>query len=432
MKRPEKMIIYNLFPLLAGPLPRWKEHFIRIRDMGFNWVFVNPIQEPGMSGSIYAIKNFFEINPVLLESNAGGSEQQVREMVGAAGEQGLRLMIDLVINHCSIDSPLLKDHPGWFEWDGKGEVVHPYALHNERKIVWGDLARFNPSNSEDRENLHRYRLGLIRHLADLGFKGFRCDAAYQIPAEEWISVIDDAKACNPDLLFVAETLGCTPKQTRRLVAAGFDYILNSSKWWDYESRWLLNQYHLTRDLVPSISFPESHDTERLCEELEGNLAGMKQRFLFSALFSTGVMIPMGFEFGFRKKLHVVKTTPSDWERTGIDLSSFIKRVNKTKQEFDIFQEESATQVFTEGNPRVIVMWKGSSRTGREALVLLNKDIHRRQSFKARDIYEFFESKAPITDVSPENPIEEVPVNFSFDLAPGEGRVLIPKEENGVD
>lgn len=432
MRKPQKMIIYNLFPLLAGPLPRWKEHFTRVRDMGFNWVFVNPIQEPGMSGSIYAIKNYFELNPALLEPEAGDSDQQVREMVGAAGENGLRLTIDLVINHCSIDSPLLKDQPGWFEWDGKGEVVHPYALHNGRKVVWGDLARFNPSNPEDREGLHRYRLELIRHLAKQGFRGFRCDAAYQIPAEEWMRLIDDAKAFNLDLLFIAETLGCTPKQTRRLVGAGFDYIFNSSKWWDYESRWLLNQYLLTRDLVPSISFPESHDTERLSEELKGNLAGIKQRFLFSALFSTGVMIPMGFEFGFRKKLHVVKTTPWDWEKTGIDLSPFIKKVNKVKQQFEILQEEAETQVFTEGNPQVMAMWKGSSRTGREALILLNKDIHSYQFFRAGDIYEFFESKAPILDVSPENPIEEVPVKFSFDLAPGEGRVLIPREENGAD
>jgi len=43
LKEPQDMIIYNLFPLLAGPLPRWKEHFTRIRDMGFNWVFVNPV-----------------------------------------------------------------------------------------------------------------------------------------------------------------------------------------------------------------------------------------------------------------------------------------------------------------------------------------------------------------------------------------------------
>ena len=28
------------------------------------------------------------------------------------------------------------------------------------------------------------------------------------------------------------------------------------------------------------------------------------------------MMPMGFEFGFRKPLHVVHTTPADWETDG--------------------------------------------------------------------------------------------------------------------
>jgi len=428
MKPPEKMMLYNLFPLLAGPFPGWREHFGRIRDMGFNWLFVNPIQKPGMSGSIYSIKDHFEINPVLLAPDGGDPLQQTRAAVESANAQGLRVMVDLVINHCSIDSPLLEEHPGWFQWDREGEVVHPYAMEGRKKVVWGDLARFDYRSSADPEGLHGYWVGLIRYLADLGFEGFRCDAAYQVPADRWERLIGESKERHPHLLFAAETLGCTPAQTTRLVHAGFDYIFNSSKWWDYKSHWLLNQHHLTRDLVPSVGFPESHDTERLCEELGGNLAGMKQRYLFTALFSAGIMMPVGFEFGFRKKLHVVETTPRDWEQTGIDLTPFIGKVNRLKETYEIFQEESANQVFADGNPAVLVMWKGSSLTGREALLLLNKDIYGAQTFEAQDIHGFFESRAPITDVSPENRVEEVPSRFSVELGPGEGRVLIPGQE----
>lgn len=428
MKTPEKMMVYNLFPLLAGPFSRWTQHFGRIRDMGFNWLFVNPIQRPGMSGSIYSIKDHFEINPALLDPNGEEARQQIRAVVESARAHGLRVMIDLVINHCSIDSPLMKEHPNWFEWDQEGEVVHPYAMEGRKKVVWGDLARFDYRDSVDPMGLQSYWVGLIRHLADLGFEGLRCDAAYQVPADRWKMLIGESKNTYPHLLFAAETLGCTPAQTARLVHAGFDYIFNSSKWWDYESHWLLNQHHLTRDVAPSVGFPESHDTERLCEELEGNLAGMKQRYLFTALFSAGIMMPVGFEFGFRKKLHVVETTPRDWEQTGIDLTAFIRKVNGIKEEHEIFQEESANQVFAEGNPHVLVMWKGSSRTGREALLLLNKDVHRAQIFETQDIHDFFESKAPITDVSPENRFGEVPAKLSVDLAPGEGRVLIPEAE----
>jgi len=396
--------------------------------MGFNWVFVNPIQAPGMSGSLYAIRDYFQINPGLCDPNHGTSPQeQVADMVEAAENHCLRLMIDLVINHCSIDSPLLEEHPDWFERDDKGEVAHPYANENGKKVVWGDLARFDYRKGKSAEGLIQYFLKVLRHFIGLGFRGFRCDAAYQIPPQVWERLIGEIKGSHSDALFFAETLGCTPKETNSTAKAGFDYIFNSAKWWDFSSRWLMNQYNLTRDLAPSIGFPESHDTARLFDELNGNLNEVKQRYLFTALFSAGVMIPMGFEYGFRKKLHVVKTTPEDWESTGVDLTGFIRKVNSVKRTYDVFQEEAATQMYAEGNPLIMKMWKGSSHTGREALVLLNKDCRNPQSFGTPDIHEFFESKAPLVDVSPENPFKEVWNPFSCDLAPGQGKVLVLKD-----
>ena len=81
----------------------------------------------------------------------------------------------------------------------------------------------------------------------------------------------------------------------------------------------MEQYQLVREIAPSISFPESHDTDRLFQEVHGNEAAMKQRYLFSALFSAGVMVPIGFEYGFRRRLHVVNTRPGDWEQPNICL-----------------------------------------------------------------------------------------------------------------
>ena len=136
------------------------------------------------------------------------------------------------------------------------------------------------------------------------------------------------------------------------------------------------------------------------------------------------MIPMGFEFGFRKKPHVVRTTPADWESTGIDLTSFIRKVNNIKERYRVFQEEAMIQMQTEGNPQVLVMWKGSTLTDQEALLILNKDIHHPQSFRTPNIYDFFESKERLLDASPESPLREIPESFSYELGPGEGRVLV--------
>src|ERR1035438_10592713 len=93
------MTLYNLFPLLAGPLSGWGEHFSRAAAMGFDWVFVNPIQQPGASRSLYSIADYFQINPVLLDSHsAAPPDEQVRQMTAAARAGGLKMMIDLVIN----------------------------------------------------------------------------------------------------------------------------------------------------------------------------------------------------------------------------------------------------------------------------------------------------------------------------------------------
>ena len=70
------MIVYNLFPLLAGPFPRWKEHLGRASTMGFNWVFLNPIQLPGASGSLYSIADYFRLNPLLVEGQTHGGLAQ--------------------------------------------------------------------------------------------------------------------------------------------------------------------------------------------------------------------------------------------------------------------------------------------------------------------------------------------------------------------
>jgi starch synthase (maltosyl-transferring) len=425
MKQHEKMIIYNLFPLIAGKFTEWEKHLIRASDMGFNWVFVNPIHYPGFSGSLYSIKDYFNINHLLIDDESVKTpEEQLRETIRKAEKLGLRMMIDLVINHCAVDSGLIKEHPEWFQWKKKGKIAHPFAMENGKKRVWGDLASYDHRNTRDQEGLYRFFFSIVEFLIDLGFHGFRCDAAYQIPRSLWERLIGETKSKYPDTLFFAETLGCTSDQTRRTASAGFDYIFNSSKWWDFRGAWLLEQYNLTRETAPSVSFPESHDTVRLCKELDGNINGLKQRYLFSSLFSAGSMMPVGFEFGFRKNLHVVKSRPKNWEKTDIDLTSFIKKVNKIKEKYTIFQEEAPTEILQDGNPNILLMWKASTYTQEEALLILNKDIHHHQNFHTERICDFMQSKSPCNDVSPEYSLDYVPEPFTYDLRPGQGIVLV--------
>jgi starch synthase (maltosyl-transferring) len=423
------MLIYNLFPLLAGPFGKWEPHFERAAAMGFDWIFINPVQKPGYSGSLYSIVDYFQLNPLLVDPKSTLSpDQQIKAALAAADRHGLKVMVDLVINHCAFDSELTRKHPQWFVQEN-GAAAHPFCMEDGHKVVWGDLALFNHQHGSDQEGLYRYCYKIVEYLLDLGFKGFRCDAAYQIPGHIWGRLIRDIRQKYPDTAFLAETLGCTADQTKQTAQAGFDYVFNSSKWWDFHGAWLMEQYQLVREIAPSVSFPESHDTERLFQEVNGNVAAMKQRYLFSALFSAGVMIPIGFEYGFRHRLHVVNTRPSDWEQPSTDLCEFITQVNTIKRQYTVFQEESPTSVLPYQNPNILVLWKASAKSHDEALIILNKDPHNHQYFYAENLGNYIQAGAPLMDVSPEYPMEYIPRPFSYDLRPGQAFVMVTRRDH---
>jgi len=137
-----------------------------------------------------------------------------------------------------------------------------------------------------------------------------------------------------------------------------------------------------------------------------------------------VMMPMGFEYAFRKPLHVVHTKPDDWEKTGIDLSPFIAKVNAIKKQHPVFHEESPTSILPCNNPNILLMWKASVQHKDEALLILNKDIAQHQEFHTDHFRQYVQAGAPLRDVSPEHALEYIHEPFHYALRPGQGIVLV--------
>ena len=120
--------IYNLFPRLAGKADQWFSHIQRASDMGFNWIYINPFHPTGSSGSLYAIKDHFGFNSLFFGSmDHGGPANYLKSLISDANRIGLKVMADLVINHTSKQSQLIKEHPDWYKRDEKGHLIHPGA-----------------------------------------------------------------------------------------------------------------------------------------------------------------------------------------------------------------------------------------------------------------------------------------------------------------
>jgi starch synthase (maltosyl-transferring) len=418
------VLIYNLFPRLAGSFPRWKEDIDRAAEMKFTHLYVNPVLYPGFSGSLYSIKDYRHLNPLFVDTSDKKNEwDQFKEIINYTHEKGLTFIFDLVINHTAIDNPWTQTHPEWYVKDENGEIQRPFCMDNGKKIVWGDLAElnFSPSSSSVDE-LVKFWKEYISDLIRLGIDGFRCDAAYQIPADIWKEIISSAKMVNPEVTFFAETLGCPFEDIIELGKAGFDFSFNSSKYWNFRDPWALKQNNLNVGVTRSVSFPESHDTPRLAEELNGKINGIKMRYIFSALFSSGVMMPIGFEFAWRKKTDVVKTLPSDREETGMDLRIFIRRTNDLKRHFAIFSEDSVIEKVESGEGIAALLKRGSD--GTTALIIINHDLDNYREFFHSDLKSVMGADKKIRDVSVEYTMESVNNTFHYNLRPGQVIVLL--------
>ncbi len=380
--------IYNLFPLLAGPMAAWKEHLPRIAAMGFDWVYLNPFHRPGRSGSLYAIKDFDRLHPVVADGVDEPWDDRLKAFCDAAGQHGIRVMVDLVVNHSAKDSRLVEQHPEWFRRQPDGELASagaPDLAAPQGVVTWADLTPIDYDQPAHRDAQLEFWTALVRRYLACGVSGFRCDAAYQVPVDFWRPLIGAARKAAASTVFAAETLGCPPEQTAALAPAGFDLVFNSCKWWDFRAPWLLAQYERLRSVAPSVAFPESHDTPRLIAELESAPSAELEehyafRYSWAAFFSTGVMMPMGYEYGFSQPLDVKDTRPGQWAaqraRAPFDLCERIAAINQLKASTAVLGEEAPQRRLNGPDAQLVVLHRRGDGDAGDAVLVLNPDAAR--------------------------------------------------------
>jgi starch synthase (maltosyl-transferring) len=424
--------IYNLFPLLVGPVEGWSKRLPAIAALGFDTLYLNPFHQTGFSGSLYAVQDYFRLDRRFKSPASNDDMARLSGFIDAARTHGLAAMMDLVVNHTAKDAVLTHEHPDWYIRDHDGEVLSPFAvdpIDPSKRTIWGDLAELDWHDGP-REAMAAYFARVVRHYADLGFRGFRCDAAYKVPTAVWRGLTDVARTVDPECFFCAETLGCTPAQVRALTGAGFDYLFNSVKWWDGKAPWFLEQYDLYRRIAPAIGFPESHDTQRLAAELasEGIVepaaleAEYRRRYLIAATLSAGIMMPIGYETGARRPLHVVETTPADQEAPLFDLAEFLRATHRMKATIPAFNEDGPMTVLSGADDEMVVLARWTEALDDLAFVLINTDrLHERDVDVAALLAITGDDPVRLDDVTPGT--AEPVTQRRLALRPGEVRVL---------
>src|SRR5918912_1098735 len=169
-------VIYEIFPRVfsaGGNLGGVTAQLDRLKELGVNILWLMPIhpigqeKKKGSIGSPYAVRDYYGINPDY------GTAEDLKRLVREAHRRDLKVIIDVVANHTSWDSVLMK-HPEFYKRDAQGHITYPYD--------WYDIAALNYNNQE----LRRYMIDMLKYwLREFNLDGFRCDVAGEIPKDFW-------------------------------------------------------------------------------------------------------------------------------------------------------------------------------------------------------------------------------------------------------
>lgn len=101
----------------GGDLEGVRTHLDYIKDLGMTTIWLNPIQENRMRGGSYhgyAITDFYKIDPRF------GTNEAFQSLVKLTHEKGMKMVMDMVFNHCGSSHWWMNDLPSkdWINNDG--------------------------------------------------------------------------------------------------------------------------------------------------------------------------------------------------------------------------------------------------------------------------------------------------------------------------
>ncbi|NJB37682.1 glycoside hydrolase family 13 protein [Croceivirga sp. JEA036] len=282
-----------------------------IKDMGFTAIWTNPILEnnmPSYSYHGYAITDFYKVDPRY------GSNEAYRAMVEKASEKGMKVIMDMIANHCGLEHWWMKDLPSddWInQWDTytqtnhkKTVVLDPYATKKDTKEFFdGWFVPTMPDLNQRNATMANYLIqNTLWWIEYSGIAGIRMDT-YPYPdmyfMRDWTAAV---MAEYPNFNIVGEEWVLRPTivsywQKGKENANGYtselksvmDFpiqhalvnSLNDTNSWNavYEE---LGQDYLYPDPNNLVIFPDNHDMSRIFTQLNEDAALVKLALTYIA------------------------------------------------------------------------------------------------------------------------------------------------------
>lgn len=274
----------------GGDLLGIMEKLDYIKSLGFTAIWITPVvdnQSGGYHG--YWATDFYAVDEHL------GTMDDLKALVDKAHGMGIKVIMDLVINHTGSLHPYVYDKPEWFhrrasidDWNNQSQVENGWLA---------GLPDFDQSNPE----VMAYLIDMAKFwIRETGIDGFRLDTVKHVQKEYLLAFTEAIKQEYPDFYLIGEIFDGRAPFIESYSQTGIDgfldfpmyYGINNSIARDEGSIGLWNAVNAGRSYSNRQlmgTFLDNHDVQRFIHRLDDPVPKLKQA-LAVVMTYTGIPI----------------------------------------------------------------------------------------------------------------------------------------------
>ncbi|MFZ5817138.1 MAG: alpha-amylase family glycosyl hydrolase [Bacillota bacterium] len=190
-----------------------------LKNLGVTGIWLTPVVENQQGGyhGYWAI-DFYKVDPNL------GDMATLKKLVDEAHRRGMKVFLDVVVNHTAPTHPFVTERPDWFHqtgsitnWESQEQV------ENFKLAGLPDLAQENPE-------VKRYLIEMSKWWIDqTGVDGFRLDTVRHVPKWFWAEYSRELHAHKPGFFLMGEAWNGDLNYLKGYLETGLDSLVDFAR-----------------------------------------------------------------------------------------------------------------------------------------------------------------------------------------------------------
>lgn len=338
----------------------------RLKEMGVDILWLMPIHpigelnRKGSLGSYYAVRDYRDVNPEF------GTKDDFRNLVKAAHQLGMKVMLDWVANHTSPDHIWIQEGKlDWYTLDANGNVQPTLGTD------WTDVADLNFDNRDMRQEMTDC---MVQWVADFDIDGYRCDVAGWVPIDFWVDTRRTLDQIKPVFMLAEAEGNELYKAFEMTYGWELHHIMNDIAQGKKDAS-AVHEF-FSKPALPNngfqMNFTSNHDENSWNgTEMERLGPAIETFAVFAATIDGMPLVYNGQETSLDRRLKFFEKDPINWEKMDkVDFYQTLLTLHQNHPALSVAKGQTKPRFLSKATDKEHLVYV-RERDGRQVLVVLN-------------------------------------------------------------